>query len=598
MGLIARNLTATIKKADGSPWAGGKIRYSVSDTQADGSIVVPKYTVEAIANAQGIAEAALYTLEGSYLNYDVVLPGGDSQTVSLPDEVGDADLSDLWQVAASADIIAVRPATETVLGGVMVDGTTITIDEDGVITAVGGGGGGGGETTTTLGALINGATAKATPVDADMLPLMDSAAANVVKKLSWANVKATLKTYFDTLYQPLNAILTAFVALSPSDDDILQRKAGSWVNRTIAQLKTDLGLSGTNTGDQDLSGYVPNTRTINGLDLSANRTLTQDEIGDGTTNKQYSQTEKTKLAGVATGATANSADAFLLARGNHSGTQLASTISDFNAAALAAAPAETATTAGALVNAAGAATPNNADFVATAESGGLLKKITWTNVKAFLKTYFDTLYAPIGGSGIGGSTGATDNAILRADGTGGATAQSSGATIDDSGNLKVNEIIQGANGNSTTLRSPASGGDVKIQNAFIEQGLVFGDSRRVHLGALSFVEGRPAQIAANQNDYAMGNANATIVYLSADAARNITGISSTLGTASVNTIGQHHILINNGSNAITLKHQDAASTATNRLLNSTGADIVLSANQGADIYYDATAQRWRVFKKT
>ena len=36
-----------------------------------------------------------------------------------------------------------------------------------------------------------------------------------------------------------------------------------------------------------------------------------------------------------------------------------------------------------------------------------------------------------GGSGIGGSTGSTDNAILRADGTGGSTAQSSALTIAD-----------------------------------------------------------------------------------------------------------------------------------------------------------------------
>lgn len=61
----------------------------------------------------------------------------------------------------------------------------------------------GDETTTTVGALINGATAKTTPVDADFLGLMDSAASNILKKLSWANVKATLKTYFDTLYAPL-----------------------------------------------------------------------------------------------------------------------------------------------------------------------------------------------------------------------------------------------------------------------------------------------------------------------------------------------------------------------------------------------------------
>ena len=40
--------------------------------------------------------------------------------------------------------------------------------------------------------------------------------------------------------------------------------------------------------------------------------------------------QATKLAGIATGATANSADATLLARANHTGTQLASTISDFD----------------------------------------------------------------------------------------------------------------------------------------------------------------------------------------------------------------------------------------------------------------------------
>lgn len=46
----------------------------------------------------------------------------------------------------------------------------------------------------------NAASSKATPVDADQLPLVDSAASNVLKKLTWANLKATLKTYFDTLY--------------------------------------------------------------------------------------------------------------------------------------------------------------------------------------------------------------------------------------------------------------------------------------------------------------------------------------------------------------------------------------------------------------
>jgi hypothetical protein len=40
-----------------------------------------------------------------------------------------------------------------------------------------------------------------------------------------------------------------------------------------------------------------------------------------------------------------------------------------------------------------------------------------------------------GAGSIGGSTGSTDNRIIRADGTGGATIQSSAATVDDNGNL-------------------------------------------------------------------------------------------------------------------------------------------------------------------
>ena len=47
---------------------------------------------------------------------------------------------------------------------------------------------------------IVGVVDKATPIDADSFGMIDSAAANVLKELTWSNVKATLKTYFDTLY--------------------------------------------------------------------------------------------------------------------------------------------------------------------------------------------------------------------------------------------------------------------------------------------------------------------------------------------------------------------------------------------------------------
>lgn len=56
------------------------------------------------------------------------------------------------------------------------------------------------ETARSLWALYNWSTAKTTLVDTDMLWLMDSEALNIFKKISWADTKATLKTYFDTLY--------------------------------------------------------------------------------------------------------------------------------------------------------------------------------------------------------------------------------------------------------------------------------------------------------------------------------------------------------------------------------------------------------------
>lgn len=55
----------------------------------------------------------------------------------------------------------------------------------------------------TIEAIIHAATAKTTPVDADEIGIVDSAASNVLKRVIWANVKATLKTYFDTLYGAL-----------------------------------------------------------------------------------------------------------------------------------------------------------------------------------------------------------------------------------------------------------------------------------------------------------------------------------------------------------------------------------------------------------
>jgi hypothetical protein len=49
-------------------------------------------------------------------------------------------------------------------------------------------------------------------------------------------------------FQPIDADLTMIAAISPTNDDIIQRKAGAWVNRTMAQLKTDLVLVKADVG--------------------------------------------------------------------------------------------------------------------------------------------------------------------------------------------------------------------------------------------------------------------------------------------------------------------------------------------------------------
>jgi hypothetical protein len=55
-----------------------------------------------------------------------------------------------------------------------------------------------------------------------------------------AAFKATVNLEIGTDVQAFDADLSAIAALSPSNDDIVQRKAGAWTNRTVAQLYTDL----------------------------------------------------------------------------------------------------------------------------------------------------------------------------------------------------------------------------------------------------------------------------------------------------------------------------------------------------------------------
>ena len=81
---------------------------------------------------------------------------------------------------------------------------------------------------------------------------------------NWGSIGGTITDQTDlqsalNAKQASDADLTAIAGLSPSNDDLLQRKAGAWTNRTPAQVKTDLALV---KGDVGL-GNVDNTSDLN-----------------------------------------------------------------------------------------------------------------------------------------------------------------------------------------------------------------------------------------------------------------------------------------------------------------------------------------------
>lgn len=159
--------------------------------------------------------------------------------------------------------------------------------------------------------------------------------------------------------------------------------AGTYPNPTIKAALNDpaaatpglrtLGTGATQAAAGDHGHTAANisdfdTEVSNNTDVAANTAARHTHANSAVlaaTTASFLTADETKLDGIATGATANSTDAQLRDRSTHTGTQTASTISDF---------AETArdTLAAALVQGSGITiTPNDgADTITIAASGG------------------------------------------------------------------------------------------------------------------------------------------------------------------------------------------------------------------------------------
>ncbi len=107
--------------------------------------------------------------------------------------------------------------------------------------------------TGNRGSEINNLTEKTTPVDADMVGLMDSAASNVLKKLSWANIKAVLMSYIT----PTGTIVDFGGSSAPTGWLICD---GSAISRTTYSALFTAISTTYGTGDGSTTFNIPNCK--------------------------------------------------------------------------------------------------------------------------------------------------------------------------------------------------------------------------------------------------------------------------------------------------------------------------------------------------
>lgn len=91
-----------------------------------------------------------------------------------------------------------------------------------------------------IAATVHAASSKATPVDADEIGLVDSAAGNTLKKLTWANVKATLNTLYAAVAGSVSqAFSVSQLELGNASDTTLTRVSAGVIaveGNTVAML--------------------------------------------------------------------------------------------------------------------------------------------------------------------------------------------------------------------------------------------------------------------------------------------------------------------------------------------------------------------------
>ena len=125
-------------------------------------------------------------------------------------------------------------------------------------------------------AILAAADTKSPPIDADVLPFLNSEGSFELAKFTLANLKAFIKTYFDTLYQAAGSYLTSGGALGTPSSGTLTNCTGlpvaglaSFVGLPVSiQLACSDEATALTTGTAKLTFRMPHAMTVTAVRAS------------------------------------------------------------------------------------------------------------------------------------------------------------------------------------------------------------------------------------------------------------------------------------------------------------------------------------------